>query len=269
MIDVVVPAHPKDFDVLRLSIRSMLRHLVSIQRIIVVAPEAFAFDDPRVAWMPEPAPPAMPTLEDVRSRRPELGSRAPWIYQQLLKLGAPSYIPDLAERFLAIDADVVFLRRVAFDPELGRFPYSRATELNPPYLDAYTKLTGEPAQAGYSFVAHHMLFDQQFLEELLKIVAGRHGVPWFWAIVDAANPCEASSIGEWDLYGHWVLSHHPGDAVHRQLFWKDARTVPGPWARAALGMDYDFVAAHNYARERRLPRAWHVAKRLLAELVAR
>lgn len=269
MIDVVVPAHPKDFDVLRLSVRSALRHLVPVRRVVVVSPERFSYDDARVEWVPEPSLPALPALSDLRLRRPELETRAAWIYQQLLKLGAAAYVPGLTDRFLAMDADVVFLRRVEFGPALPRFPYSRATELHPPYLETYARLTGEPAQQGHSFVAHHMLFDQDFLGDLLSTIAERHGMPWYWAVVDAADPLQGSSLGEWDLYGQWVLSRHPDQAVHRQVFWKDARTVPGPWARALLGLDFDFVAAHNYAREGRLVRAWHVGKRLAAELAAR
>jgi hypothetical protein len=269
VIDAVVPAHPKDFDVLRLAVRSLLRHVVPLRRVVVVSSQPFSYRDERVVSVPEPALPTFPSLAEVRARRPELGDRVGWIYQQLLKLGAPEYVPHLSERFLAMDADVIFLRRVSFGPELPRFPYSRATELNRPYLDAYRRLTGETAVEGHSFVAHHMLFDQSILAGLVAAIASRHDLPWYWSYTDTADPEQASSVGEWDIYGQWALAHHFGESVHRQVFWKDTRTVPGVLARAALGLEFDFVAAHNYARESRGGRAWHIAKRVVAEVVSR
>lgn len=50
---------------------------------------------------------------------------------------------------------------------------------------------------------------------------------WYWACVDAAGADE-SGFSEWNLYGHWVLSHHETHAVHRQLFWRDVTRHPGP-----------------------------------------
>jgi hypothetical protein len=269
VIDVVVPCHPKDFDVLRLAVRSLLRHVDPVGRVVVVSAQRFATGDARVEWVPEPALPVFPSLADVQARRPELRGRAAWVYQQLLKLGAPEYVPDLSARFLVVDADVVFLRRVSFGPELPAFPFSRATELNASYLEAYRRLTGDEAREGHSFVAHHMLFDAELLSGLKDAISAHHGLPWYWGYVDAVDPADTSSIGEWDAYGQWVLAHHPEAALHRQLFWRDMRTVPGPWARASFGLEYDFLAAHNYAREPRRARAWHVAKRLAGELVAR
>jgi hypothetical protein len=269
VIDAVVPAHPKDFDLLRLAVRSLLRHVVPLRRVVVVSSQPFSYRDDRVVSLAEPALPVFPSLGEVRKRRPELGDRAAWIYQQLLKLGAPEYVPDLSERFLAVDADVVFLRRVSFGPELPRFPYSRATELNRPYLEAYRRLTGEEPIDGQSFVAHHMLFDRFILADLLAAISARHDLPWHWAYTDAADPEQASSVGEWDLYGQWALAHHPGESAHRQVFWKDTRTVPGLLARATVGLDFDFVAAHKWARESRADRAWHAAKRVVAEVVKR
>lgn len=266
MIDVVVPVHEKDFGVLRHSVRSILRHIVPLGRVYVVSKQPFEVHDDRVEWVAEPSPPVFPSLEDVRTRwngRPE---RAGWVYQQLLKLGAPEYIPELSPRFLMVDSDVVFLRQVRWDTQ-ARYPYSRATELHPPYEAAYRQLTGREPLAGNSFTAHHVLFDREYLAELLAAIEALHGEPWHQACVAAAAGDE-SGLNEQDLYGHWVLAMHPAEAEHRQLHWRDVRTVPGPFGRAVIGLDYDFVAAHRYLRQSRLLRVRGTAARIAAEGLA-
>jgi hypothetical protein len=268
MIDVVIPATTKDFGSLDRLLKSVLRHVGPLHHIYVVSSEPVTHPHPKVHWTAEPSQPRFPSLADVRARRPELGARAGWVYQQILKLGAGAYIDGLIDRYLVVDADVVFLRQVEFGLEAGRFPYCRATELNPPYFDAYRRLFREPAIGEYSFTAHHMLYERELLEAMFEDIRATDAEPWYWAYVDAVDAAEMSSINEQDSYGLWVLAHHPELAVHRQLFWKDVGVSPGPLGRAVLGLDFDFVAAHTYARESRAARARRLAIRLASELKA-
>jgi hypothetical protein len=274
MIDVVIPAHEKDFGALDRSVRGVLRHVAPVRRVVVVSAAEFAMRDARVSWVPEPSPPALPRLADVRTawtaRNPELASRGAWIYQQLLKLGAGAYVPDLSSSYLVVDSDVIFLRPVSFDPEeLGRFPYSLAYEFHHPYHQAFERLIGEAPPIGHSLTAHHMLYDRALMNELFAELEERHGKPWHAAYIDASDPKEASSISEMDIYGLWVLARHPELSRRRQLAWRDVRTMPTAVGRALHGVDYDFVAAHAWARQRRSERAVGVGARFARELQAR
>src|SRR4051794_342534 len=163
-IDVVMPAAPKDFPVLRRAVRGVLRHVQHVRHVHVVSATPFRERSGRVSWVPEPAGGAVPGLDEIERRWPagsvEAPARAGWIYQQLLKLGAARYIDGLSPSFLVVDSDVIFLRPVSFALEGVRFPYSRATEYHEPYRDAYRRLLGVEPPSGHSFVAHHMLFDQ-------------------------------------------------------------------------------------------------------------
>jgi hypothetical protein len=272
MIDVVIPAHRKDFPVLRMAVNGVLRHVGPIRRVYVVANDPIRLRDRRVSVLPEPALPVFPSVSDLRDRwdpdHPETVSRAGWVYQQLLKLGAGSYIENLSSRYLVIDSDVVFLRPVSFATDQGRFPYSRATEYHDAYRAAYRRLVGEDPPTRESFTAHHMIYEQPVLDELFAVIEQRHGKPWHWAYLDAASGAEVSSINEQDTYGYWLLSRHPEFARHRQLLWRDGRVVPRAFSRALNGLDYDFVAAHAWARQPRWRRAAAVLFRLGGELVA-
>ena len=71
-----------------------------------------------------------------------------------------------------------------------------------------------------------------------------------------------------DIYGWWVLEHHPESATVRQLAWREVKVVPGMLARALYAADYHFVAAHAWARQTRLERAGELLALLAAELRA-
>lgn len=210
--DIVVPAHPKDFGVLRHALSGVLRHVPGVERVFVVGPERPPFRDARVRWLDEGRLAGAPTLADVRAALARLHgvhaatSRGPWLYQQLLKLASGSAIDGLSERYLVMDADVIFLRDTDLVATVGnrRFPYSLATERHAPYLDACRRLLG--ATAGpQSFVAHHMVFDREFVRVMLDEISDRCEGLWWEAILAAADPAEPSSFSEWNLYGHWVL----------------------------------------------------------------
>jgi hypothetical protein len=273
MIDVVVPAHEKDFGTLPRCVRSILRHVRPLRRVHVVSAQRFEMRDDRVRWVAEPGPPAFPALEEVRERwaasHPETADRAGWVYQQLLKLGARDYVPDLSPSYLVVDADVIFLRATGFDTEqLGRFPYSVAFEHHPAYRAAYERLLGSPPTAPFSLTAHHMLYDRELIGELQAEIAERHGARWHSAYLDAVDKAEPSSISEMDIYGWWVLDRHPEHARRRQLVWRDVQRVPGPVGRAVIGLDYDFVAAHAWLRRSAWVRARGTVARIGGELVA-
>jgi hypothetical protein len=270
-IDVVVPAHHKDFDTLSHCVRSVARHVDGVRRICVVADQRFESRAGPVEWVPEPASSVLPDIASIRSQwereAPANAGRAPWVYQQLLKLGAREYVDGLSPRYLVVDSDVVFLRAVSF--EGPRFPYSRSTELNPPYAESYRRLIGEDQPGDQSYTAHHMLYDQELLSEMFGQIESLHGNAWAQAYVDAVDFDEPNSINEQDTYAHWVISHHPAEAEHRQLRWRDSSFVPGLLARAVLSIDYDFVAAHAYRRESKVQRLKHVLAHVVGEVKAR
>jgi hypothetical protein len=271
-VDVVIPAHPKDFPVLRHGLRALLRHVSPIRRVIVVAPQPFEARDARVHWIADPPADVLPRPRTIASRWPA-GSpgaaRGGWLYQQLLKLGAATYMDDLSDTFLVIDADVVFLRPVTFDLSQGkRMRYSLSAEHVPAYADAYERLTGRRPPTDRSLTAHHMVVDRELVTEMTADLQRRAGAPWYEAFLGAVDPSQPSSACEQSTYGWWVLAHHPELAEHRQLMWHDVRAAPSLVERARLAPDFDFVAAHAWKHESRMRRASSGALRLAAEVWA-
>jgi hypothetical protein len=271
-VDIVIPAHEKDFGVLRHAVRGVLRHVRPVGHVYVVSERPFTWLQGPVSWVPESAAVGVPSLEQVQARWSSAGSdvsRAAWLYQQLLKLAAPSYIEGLSPSYLHIDADVIFLRGVSFAAAAPiRMLYSHAFEYHESYRESYGRLFGEAPAVGFSLTGHHMLYNQDLLFELKTDIEQRNRKPWHDAYLDAVDYQEDSSISEMDVYGWWVLARHPELARHRQLVWRDTHVVPGPLGRAMLARDCHFVAAHAWMRQRRVPRAAAAALQLARELRA-
>ena len=181
VVDVVIPAHPKDFAVLTRCVRSVLRWLEPVGRVHIVSTEPFVTKDPRVAWVPESSATSLPTAAQLRERLtrhgPAAAARAAWIYQQILKLGVPEYVPDISAAYMLVDADVIWLRpwRIVVDDRI-RFPFTHATEYHLPYRDAYYRLFGVQPQAPFSLTAHQMVYDQDLLAQMKLAIEARHGV---------------------------------------------------------------------------------------------
>lgn len=254
MIDVVMPTHEKDFEVLPLAVAGALRYITPLRRVCVVSEKPFTYGDDRVAWYAEPPASTMPSAAQLHARwvehNADMAVRANWVYQHLLKLGAGKYIDDLSPSYLVVDADVIFLRPVRFDPRELRFPYSFDNESHQPYRDAYRRLLGVAPQTQRGLIAHHMLFDRALLGELMAELERRHSQPWYEAYCGVVDYDELSPISVFNTYGWWVLDHHPELAGHRQLKWRDVPTVPTPAECAQFALELDFVAAHAWMRPR-------------------
>eukprot|EP01067_Filipodium_phascolosomae_P008957 Filipodium_phascolosomae@DN7874_c0_g1_i1.p1 len=103
---------------------------------------------PPVIWLPEDAsvlPFSVGSMEASLSiegaMMPEcttVGARLKgWAYQQLVKLYAPVYVPNILPNVLVMDADVVWTQPVAFLDKLPRVRYSRVLSHQlSPFLDS-------------------------------------------------------------------------------------------------------------------------------------
>ncbi len=273
VVDVVIPAHPKDFPVLRRCVRSVFRYLRPLGRVYVVAAEPFATGNRRVVWVPESSASSLPSSAQVREQLigygPKAAARASWIYQQILKLGVPEYVPEVSAAYMVADADLIWLRpwRIMVDDRI-RFPYTQAFEYHPPYRDAYQRLFGVRAQAPFSLTAHQMVYDRELLAQMKRAIEVRHELEWWEAYIRAADPLEPSSISEMDIYGLWVLDNHPEAASHRQLSYLNVPIVPGPLGRATYARDFNFVAAHAWMRAPRWIRAAQIGKWMARDVLA-
>ncbi len=251
--DIVIPFHPKDEETLSLCVSYAQKHVIGRDQIFLLGRTPIQIEGTQ--FVPEDRFDPIYTKSRIRAiwhhHYPPYASRAGWIYQQFLKLGAGLVIEGLNTHYLCIDADTLFLRPVTFLNGEHTFLYLVAREYHLPYLHTYERLMAEKTVAGFSFISHHMMFDQLLLKALFNHIETLHGMSWCDAIMQSINYHHRSNFSEWDLYGNWVLKTRPEIARHRPLDWTNISYIPDADQAEDLGKAYHFVSAHAYSRANR------------------
>jgi hypothetical protein len=189
-----------------------------------------------------------------------------WYFQQILKLGAAQHIES--QRYLVVDADTVFLRRVEFVDLQGRTLFARGTEYHRPYFDTFAEMFGFEAQREYSFITHHMCFERQVVAEMLGCM-GPSGT-WWESIAGYLAPrpphMSDAQFSEYESYGHFMKNRHPDRMRVRDLAWTVWPSVPDERDLCRLARRYDFVSAHAHIRDHPMSLArrmkWYVRELL-------
>jgi hypothetical protein len=249
-LDVVIPAAPKDQATLDLAIsciRSNMKFIVD--KIYVISPHKISS---KADWFPESNFPfnlndLNRILTDQVKADPLVSKdRAGWYLQQLLKLYAGKIIPNLSRDYLVVDADTLIFR----DLELyrDRMPcYATGEERHDPYFQHMARLLpGLKKIEPRSGIVHHMLFQQQVLDDLFEEVEEFWGQPFWQAFLLSVDPQTAhSGASEYEIYFNY-LALRKIPRVIRDLRWKNEPKLR-IW-RADSREGWDFVSYHAYMR---------------------
>jgi len=246
-MDFVIPCHPKDIETVAMSVEC-LKSMSVCDEVYVISPEDMRLEstvhvDDREfdAWV---------DIDAIRRRwlseHAPMAYRSNWLYQQFLKLYCPEVIKGLSDSCVVIDADSMFVRDVQFDG--SRFQYCMTRKPHKPYLRTYKRLMKRQARSRFSFISHHMVFNQAHLKDLIGHVESLHGKSFFDAVLDCIDYRQLSTFSEWDLYGNWMCDTHPEICDHRQLKWCDVPEVPSTEDLKRWSADFDMVCAHAWIR---------------------
>lgn len=257
-IDVVIPAHEKDIPMLDLCIEGIKKNLVNVGTVYVVSKEGYTNN---ALWVPESCFPF--SIRDVGN---ELGgdggigehSRRGWYFQQLLKFYAHHVIEGLSEYFLVLDSDTVILRPMAFITEDERTifnVYSRRCFLSS-YYSHMTKLHPSLVEVDKKKnpVVHHMLFKQEYLQELFALVEGYHHKPFWLAFLNEVYLGKNENLrlfnvgaSEYTIYYNFMRIYHPDQCAAR--FPKAYNKVRGPSGFNEMrARGFDIASSHDYYR---------------------
>lgn len=254
--DVVIVSHSKDYETLPLCIASIKKYIPDHARIFVIGNQEI--QDKDFTFIHEAKFYGFISPESIKAvwqkHNAKLSSRAPWVFQQFLKLGAPLIIENLSEDYLCIDSDIIFLRPQQFMNKESQFFYSKNRAcgccgkgmIHYEYVHMYKRLMGDRRTpvAKFSFIAHHMMFNRTILQELFEHIQKLHNKIWYDAIVANLNYDSPTNFSEYELYGNWLWNKHPQLLAHRQLEWVSVNDLD-----KILGQqNYDFVSAQYYDR---------------------
>ena len=96
-----------------------------------------------------------------------------------------------------------------------------------------------------SGIVHHMIVNNNILNELMKIVETNHNTNPFWKIfinmVDRVD-FPHSGASEYEIYFNYMNIYHQNDIIIRELNWKNASSINDS------NKECDYVSIHWYMR---------------------
>lgn len=201
MIDLFIPAAPKDYNKVPFVIQSASDHAKDIARVFVCTPERL--DISKIGRLPV----TCLTDEEVLPglRRDAFKFRPSWCYQMMLKL-----LQDATEDvYMVMDADVFFNKPISTYANDGRLnQFFGNDQLHPPYFHFNELLLGIGRAYDFSFLSECTVYYRPFIYEMIGR-AGCESVQEFYSKV-AAMTTDVIYPAEAELYGNFVHTFHPG-----------------------------------------------------------
>jgi len=171
-----------------------------------------------------------------------------WYYQQLLKLYAGFVCPDILNKYLVIDADVFFFNSIEFELNTKTI-LTCGEEYNEDYFSHMIRMHPSfTRQLNKSGISHHMLFNKEYVVEMINMVEDYHKMP-FWIVflkmVDESR-YHGSGASEYEMYFHYMVQYH-SDIIHlRHLNWSNKEYYYD--LNQARIEGYDYISLCHWAK---------------------
>jgi len=239
--DVVFPYHYKDSSVLEKAVQSVKDNAINHGTIYIVGNKEPSFDYKKmgIVYIPETNYPF--TIQDVLDRweTPYPG----WYLQQLLKMLAYEYIPNLSENYLVMDSDTILQSKIGFIKKGEILLYNYGTENYFPYFKHMLLL--HPNFRKYinrSGICHHMMFKTTFLREIIESVENMHGKTFWQVFLEKISDPQDHGCSEYELYFNYVFKFHHPVVQMRKLTWTDNNYKN--FGKLSGVEKYDYVSYH-------------------------
>ncbi len=145
-------------------------------------------------------------------------NRSNWIFQQLLKLGADSFVTT--DSYITLDDDTIFISPQDFIRE-NKFIIRQSIEWNKDYYDTFTKIFKYKNPNYFSSVCHMMIFNKSLLNEMKKEIENTHKDtknPWFEIIIKKIDTDKNSCFSEFETYSNWLAKRYSKYIIHEPFY---------------------------------------------------
>ncbi len=221
--DILIMVTEKDLNVLKMMLPYCKKNIDS-KRICIVANkkikqkvceiEDITFIDEDTVYDGMTLDSVADIIENICNER----KRAGWYLQQFLKLAWAYKCQD--KRYIVLDSDTFPLNKIEFIDDNGICLFTKKVEYHKPYFDTLKKLFDGTVsrERDFSFVAEHMIFECEYVKELIKKIEGNKnliGNTFYEKILRAINKDDLlkSGFSEFETYGNYMLVYHP-ESVH-------------------------------------------------------
>ncbi len=245
IFDIVVPLGPQDAGRFRIGLPFNRKNVLGYRRIYVVAPRT------TLEKLQDLAAPDLHLIDeavypfDFKDLAEHIGAtnRRGWYFQQLLKLYAGFIVPEIAPKWLVIDADTIFLKPTQFIYD-GCAAFNVAVENRKEYFDHAVTLHPSLRRVDerLSGITHHMMFSASHVSHLFDLVEEHHGGKPFWRVFLGSvipEQYELAGASEYEIYFNFMLLYHPEAVVIRPLSMANVH-------RLDTSIDVDYISAHAW-----------------------
>lgn len=250
-VDIVIPTHKKDLQILEYCIDAAKKKIINVGRIIVISAEKYSNN---AEWFDEKLFPF-----SIATVREAVGESAGWYFQQLLKLYAPLVIPNISKNVLILDSDTVFFRRVKMLDKKGRAFCTISKDTNEHRQDFDQRVAEHTAKMlpslsiknlpiqfqGVSGINHNMIFNREIIQDLFRRVEAHHdGEPFYKVFLKFSQQLHSAS--EYQIYFCFLLIYHRNKMRIRKLNYKNTADINIHKYRKRF--KYHYCSFHSYLR---------------------
>jgi hypothetical protein len=239
-IDVLIPLGSNDEDIIERCVESVRTYILGVRNIYIVSSRPLQIKG-ATQVLDESIFPF--TKEEIG--KIVLEKRAGWYLQQLIKLYGPLLIQGCLPNCLIVDADVIFFKKLRF-MDGSKYLFDKNHETHSPYFSHMKRLHPSflPAFRTTSGIVNVMIYNQEILKEIFKLVEEHHKEVFWKAFLKQVGPNEFSGASEYEIYFHYINRVHPKKVKLRALQYYNfgQRTK-------IEGGDWDYVTYHYHLQK--------------------
>ena len=213
--EIVIPAAPKDYNKVKFAILSACTFLNPLPRAIhVITPEKLDIADVEGSYS---IPVYCHADREILGLNPNQSKfrRAPWIFQQFIKLFQNVTATDL---YLVVDSDLIFNRPFDIFTKEGKKQFFLGRDQHhKPYFNLQQKLFGFRRAYNYSFISEVMLFSKTLSRHILD--GFDNSVEKFYdTVCNLIDPMgEQYLIADYELYGNFCHVNFPTEYAFKKI----------------------------------------------------
>lgn len=240
--DIVICVGPNDLSVINEQIKYTKKNILNYNKIYLISCDPNLNINDTTTIDEKTFPFSLDNVKEIIKS----DTRCGWYYQQLLKMYAPFVIDNLLNRVLVLDSDTYFLKPTNFVSADGKCLYAYGAEYNIPYFNHMQKLHPNLKKiVNVSGICHHMMFEKQYLYQLIAGIEQYHIKPFFNCFLECVEPSDwnGSGASEYEIYFNFVLQNYSNNVQIRPLNWKNTSDI-----NVLNNSEYDYVSYHWYLR---------------------
>jgi hypothetical protein len=239
--DVVICLGPNDIPLFGNLIQSIINNVLNINTIYIITKISPNLPvHTKVVYIDETIFPfTMQYIHDAFNTH----HRSGWYLQQLLKIYACKYIPQMNDNFIIIDADVIFHKPVAFFKE-NKLLFNVGKEHHIPYFDHMKKMHPSLYRVlNCSGICHLMPMKRQIVNEFISMIERHHNKEFWKLFLEFVEPVEYawSGASEYEMLFNYTILYHQDLYEIRPLLWKNTQSYTPNY-------EGTYEACHHYMR---------------------